>query len=188
MTMWTAPAGASNKSQLEARALSLSNFPTGWSVDNAPRPAEDQGCLSGLKKISKHETKVSVSFTDGGLPEVDEVLTSGPGSSPRYNELLHALSVCKKPYTVTSGTTTASVSVGAMSYPTVGKRSAAFALTLTVQGVQAGADLVLFQVGSVSGAVDYEDLGQPDIGEAQAFVTEAVDKVEGKPTTTPTTF
>jgi hypothetical protein len=168
MTMWTAPAGGSTKSQLEARALSLSNFPTGWSVDNAPRPAEDQGCLSGLKKISKHETKVSVSFTDGGLPEVDEVLSSGPGSAPRYNELVKALNACNKPYTVTSGTVTGKVSVGAMSFPTVGQRSTAFALTLTVQGVNAGADLVLFQVGSVSGAVDYEDLGQPDPAVAPA--------------------
>jgi hypothetical protein len=47
---------------------------------------------------------------------------------------------------------------------------------------------VLFQTGKTIGEVTYEDFGTPDPAQLQAFVTEAVNKVAGKPTTTPTTF
>lgn len=56
------------------------------------------------------------------------------------------------------------------------------------KGINAGADFVLFKVGSVAGVIEYADIGQPDPSQLQAFVTEAVNKVEGKPTVTPTTF
>ena len=46
----------------------------------------------------------------------------------------------------------------------------------------------MFRVGKIYGAVEYADLGTPDPDQAQAFVAEAVDKVEGKAVTTPTTF
>jgi hypothetical protein len=75
-----------------------------------------------------------------------------------------------------------------MSFPTVGNRSSAYAITLQIQGITVGADVVVFQTGKVIGEVVYEDVGTPDSGRLQAFVAEAVNKVEGKPTTTPTTF
>ena len=75
-----------------------------------------------------------------------------------------------------------------MSFPTVGNRSSAYALSLQIQGITVGADVVVFQTGMVIGEVVHEDFGTPDAGPVQAFVTEAVNKVEGKPTTTPTTF
>ena len=75
-----------------------------------------------------------------------------------------------------------------MSFPALGYQSSAYALKLSADGVNAGADLVVFKVGKVYGAVDYVDIRTCDPDQAQAFVTEAVDKVEGKPTVTPTTF
>jgi hypothetical protein len=74
------PVGAVTKVQLRAKALSLSNFPTGWSVDNsssggaASRPA----CLQGFKASFKHEVKVTVTYTDGNVPALQETLESGP--------------------------------------------------------------------------------------------------------------
>jgi hypothetical protein len=43
-----------------------------------------------------------------------------------------------------------------------------------------------FRVGSIVGAVGYGDIGQPDISQFGAFVTEAIDKIEGKPVPVPT--
>ncbi len=57
-----------------------------------------------------------------------------------------------------------------------------------MKGTNAGADFVLFKAGSVAGLVEYADIGQPDPTQLHAFVTEAINKVEGKPTVTPTTF
>ena len=72
MTIWAAPAGASpNRSQLEAKALSLSNFPTGWAIDNSAfsNPATGGGCLAAIKKkVPSHDTKVRVAFANGQLP------------------------------------------------------------------------------------------------------------------------
>lgn len=177
------PAGASTKSVLDAKALSLSDFPTGWSVDNSS-PTGDQGCLSSLKVVSRHETKIQVQFVDGTEPEVEEVLTSGPGAEARYKLLESALARCKG-YTSTTDGTSAHVSIGAMSFPAVGQQSSAYSLSVTVEGETAGADLVLFRTGQTYGAVLYEDLGTPDPTMAQGFINEAVDKAEGKSVTPP---
>jgi hypothetical protein len=75
-----------------------------------------------------------------------------------------------------------------MSFPTIGSQSAAYSVSISVQGVTAGLDIVAFKVGQYIGDVLYEDLGTPDLNQFKAFVTEAVNKIEGKPTTTPTTF
>ena len=95
---------------------------------------------------------MSVRFEDGNLPEVDEVLATGPGAVKGYNTLTNALSHCTS-YTVSSGGTTGTVTVGAMSYPPVGRRSsAAYALTISVDGISASGDIVLFRAGAVFGA------------------------------------
>jgi hypothetical protein len=75
-----------------------------------------------------------------------------------------------------------------MSFPTVGDRSSAYAISLQIQGITAGVDVVVFQTGKIIGEVVYEDFGTPDPAQLQAFVTEAVNKVEGKPISTLTTF
>lgn len=72
-----------------------------------------------------------------------------------------------------------------MSFPTFGDRSGAFALAFSDQGVKVGADVVLFKVGSIIGEVLYEELGTPNTSQLLAFMTEAVNKIEGKPTVTP---
>lgn len=180
------PSGAVTRSQLQAKALSISNFPTGWSVNNGPDTG-DQGCVSTLKNPGPHVTKVTARFSNGTAPDLDEVLLTGPGAQHAYAKLRGALKRCKS-YTATSGGQSATVRVGAMSFPQVGQGSSAYSATLTVEGVNLGADLVLFRVGDVFGAIEYEDIGSPDIEQAQAFVSEAVNKVEGRPTVTPTTF
>ena len=84
----------------------------------------------------------------------------------------------------TSQGQTISGTVGAMSFPKVGGRSSAFAIKLIVQGVNVGADHVIFEVGQYGGAIGDEDIGQPDATQLQGFVTEAINKIEGKPDAT----
>jgi hypothetical protein len=68
-----------------------------------------------------------------------------------------------------------------MSFPEVGNESGAYSVTLSVQGVNGAIDLVLFRVGSIVGALGYGNIGQPDPSQLQAFVTEAINKIEDKP-------
>ena len=183
------PAGALSPAQLQAKTLSISNFPTGWSVDNSSSSGTSAiSCLKGLQSSFKHEVKASVKYTDGNVPALQETIETGPGISARLTKFETALGSCKGISATTSEGHTITGSVGAMSFPTVGDRSSAYALSLQIQGITVGADVVVFQTGKVIGEVIYEDLGTPDAGQVQAFVSEAVNKVEGKPTTTLTTF
>ncbi len=149
-------------------------------MDNATGSGStDQGCLSGMSVLPPHDTKVKAQFVDGTAPQFDEVLATGSGAGRRWGEIEKRLRTCKR-YSVSQGGTTEHFTVRAMSFPTVGQRSSAYSMTVSVDGMALGADLVLFQVGKVYGAVVYAQTGSADPTQAQAFITEAVDKVEGK--------
>jgi hypothetical protein len=61
--------------------------------------------------------------------------------------------------------------------------------TSTVESDWVRSSLVGFaDVNPVVGVIEYADIGQPDPTQLQALVTEAVNKVTGKATVTPTTF
>jgi len=183
------PAGSSTKTQLRSKLLTLSNFPTGWTIDNSASSggAASGGCLAGVKQAPKSETKVSAAFENGQLPQFEEELVSGSAGKAAYNRLNRVLAGCKH-FSVVSGGQNLTFTVGAMSFPTVGNESSAYGVTFSVKGINAGADFVLFRTGSVAGLIEYADIGQPDSSQLQAFVTEAVNKIEGKPTVTPTTL
>jgi hypothetical protein len=182
------PAGAVSKAQLKSKALSISNFPTGWSVDNSSGGGgSEPGCLAGLKSSFKHEVKVDVSFTNGDLPSVQETIETGPRIGGRYLAFVKATSKCKQ-ISFTSSGQNVTGTAGAMSFPKVGNRSSAFAFSLKDQGESVGLDVLFFQIGQLIGEVEYTDLGSPDPDQFQAYVTEAISKIEGKATVTPTTF
>ena len=187
--MLVLPAGAATKTQLRSKLLSLSNLPTGWTVDNSSSGggAATGGCLAGVKQAPKSETKVIAKFENGQLPDLQEELVTGHGSLAAYNRLNRVLAGCKH-FTESSDGQTLTFTVGAMSFPAVGTESSAYGVTMTVKGINAGVDFVLFRIGSIAGVIEYADIGQPNSSQLQAFVTEAVNKVEGKPTVTPTTF
>jgi hypothetical protein len=125
----------------------------------------------------RSETKVSVSFVDGQIPQLDELLATGPGALSAYNRFNHILAGCKH-FTETSKGRSVTATVGAMSFPRIGDQSKAYGVTMSVQGVNAGADFVLFRVGSVVGVLEYGEIGQPDPSQLKAFVSEAVNKIE----------
>ena len=54
-----------------------------------------------------------------------------------------------------------------------------------MEGISLGGNIVLFKADGITGAVVYADIGTPDITQTEAFVNAAVDKIEGKPVTVP---
>jgi hypothetical protein len=178
-------ASALTTKQLKSKALSLTNMPSGWSAHtSAGSAATNTRCLKLLKTPFPHEVKTTVLFEDVNLPALEESLQSGSGIDARYRKLQKALTSCRSISFTASGQTFRGTAQ-AMSFPTFGDRSGAFALSFTDQGVKVGADVVLFKVGTIIGEVLYEELGTPDTTQLQAFMTEAVNKIEGKPTVTP---
>lgn len=165
----------------KARLLSVSDLPSGWSVDNTQQSSsgglEGSSCLSGLKAAPKNGTKASAAFEDGQFPAMDEVLALGPNEVQRYRKLNKALAGCKSITISTGGLNTASGTVGAMSFPTIGNQTHAYSIQFTIKGVNVGVDIVLFRAGRFVGAIDYLDLGTPDVDQLKSFVTDAVKKV-----------
>ena len=180
------PAGALTQAQIKAMALSLSDMPTGWSVNNSSASTSNlgSGCLQKLQalgKPSKGIARAVVHYEDQNSPTLSETLESGKGSSARYKKYLGILKGCKS-ISITEGGTNLTGTVGAMSFPTVGDSSSAFAITLGADGITETLDIVLFRVGQVDGDLGYADYS-PDAATAQAFATEAVNKIEGKAVT-----
>jgi hypothetical protein len=181
-----APAGALTRSQLKAKVLSLSNMPAGWRAENTSGGSDTYtGCLRALHTSPNSSGSVGAFYVnDDSVPAVGEVLANGSEALRRYQLLNKVLSSCKK-----LGGTDAGVhitgTVSAISFPDVGTRSRAYAISLRVRGIAIGADVITFEVGQYAGELLYEDIGQPSITQVEGFVDEAVAKIEGKPITPP---
>ncbi|MGA8370556.1 MAG: hypothetical protein WB765_10540 [Acidimicrobiales bacterium] len=180
------PASASTPS-IKSKVLQISDLPTGWSVDNSTSSdTTTAGCLSNLKEAPRGVPRVSESFQNGSsVPELGETLETRPGSSKRWNALNRALSQCKTISLQQEGKTVKG-SVGAMSFPKVGDQSSAYAVTLPIEGINVGFDIILFRVGSYVAAITYADIGSPDVSTVQRFTIEAVNKIKGQSTTAST--
>ncbi len=192
LTLSGGGAGAISNGQLKAKVLSLFNFPAGWSVHNPSRGGGSTwgGCFTRARRLSpRGDTKANVAFADRGTPTVvTETLAAGPNIKTAYEEINRIFSACKH-LSITSRGVTIRGTVGAMSFPKVGTSSNAYGMTLAAEGVTVGADIVVFEAPhGIFGFMGYESLGRPDPTTVLDYVTEAVNKVEGKPTLTPRTF
>jgi hypothetical protein len=178
-------AGATTKTQVDSHLLSISNMPTGWSVDDSINSSSSIPCLKPIKSPTKDQVKASVAYEDGSLPEIQEVVAAGHGVVASYKKLNHVLEDCKS-FTYSSGGKKITGNIGPLLFPNVGAHSNAYAINLNVQGASVGADIVVFETGRYVCAVLYENIGVPDLGQARAFVNEAVSRLEGKPVVVPT--
>lgn len=135
-----APVGAATpKRTLRQMLLTVQNMPTGWSVHTGTAKSPPSYC--GRSNFGfKGERRVTTQFVaSGGLPSFDEELIAGSGVNSEYNRITRVLSQCSS-VTITSSGHTYNGSVGSMSFPSLGARSAAFTVTIT------SPDLVLDQV------------------------------------------
>jgi hypothetical protein len=176
------PSGAVTPEQLKAKVLSVSDMPSGWSVDHSTSvSAPSNGCLTrimGISHVAKGLAAAQVTYTEGISPTLQETLVSGRGATHRYNTYNGILNDCRR-VSGDFGGTELTGTVGAMSLQTVGDSSRAFAINLAAQGVTVGIDIVLFRVGQVDGDLVYEHPGPPATSTVQTLATIAVDKIEG---------
>jgi hypothetical protein len=181
LTTGMIPAGAITKSQVQAKALAISDMPTGWSVNNASLKSSSTSNCSGSNKAAKHDVRVEVSYQNGNVPDLAEAIEGGPSAGATYRAALARINKCTT-LSVTNGGTTLSGGGGAMSFPaTAGAKTDAYAFNLTYKGVSLGFDLVLFLAGKYSGLVTLADVGTPDTTLLQYFVSAAIEKAEGRP-------
>jgi hypothetical protein len=174
---------AGSKPNARSKLLSVSDLPAGWSVNHSSTSGSaGSSCLAALKSPPKGGSRATASFADhGSFPVLSEVLATGSNESARWSTVNKHLAECKS-ITLGSGTGSYKASLAATSFPTMGKQSAAYALTVVIKGVNIGIDLVLFRTVSYVGVVEYGDLGTPSLSQAQMFVGRALGKIKGIPT------
>lgn len=184
------PAGAASGAHLSSKTLSLSEMPPGWSVYHTRSSSLNNlgGCLRDIeaqKRLPKGIERAVVNYRDGQSPILGEILEAGKGAAARYDKFLSILNGCTNvSFTVKGKAVTGTI--GVMALPTLGDSSRAYSMSFSVEGFSIGVDLVFFRIGQYDGELEYLDLF-PNASTVQAFATEAVNKIEGRPVIPPAT-
>lgn len=168
--------GQSASDRLRAHLLSATDLPAGWAAAAATGKnalTATAPCLSGLSRQPHGLTYVTAAFTQGpAIPNVSEVLASGPQAGRSWARDDEALARCRTA-TLVLGGTKVQADVRAAALPAVGARSSAYAWRFRLAGIRFGSDVVLFRGRGYDGYVSYADLGAPAAATVAAFVRAA---------------
>lgn len=160
----TGAGAASRPSPLRSKLLTASQLGQGWTggpISNKPSGATPS-CFKPFDNAPGKVTKAKADFQQsGGIPQVGESLMTGPGTIKHLNAANNALSTCKTVSFKSSGHTLKGTITPISTFPNVGDKSVAYAMTVKVQNQTLGVDIVLFQVGRYGAAVLYMDQGTP---------------------------
>ncbi len=159
--------------------LSISDLPTGWSVDNTQQSATDSCYYDPLTKVPS-ASYAHAAFAEGGnVPELVEelaVFTSPSAASSAFTTIKHTLDGCTQ-FNETSNSETITGTMGAMSSPSYGNKSTAYDATLNVEGETLNQGFVVVQKGPFVVAVALGDIGSVDSDTLQGFVAQGVGKL-----------
>lgn len=150
-------------------------------MDNSPdTTTSTPACIKNFKKKIQASSRAEVKFVDGtDLPIFNEGISyfgTSARASAVYDAGVSLINNCKD-LAFTANGNQYTISIGAMSFPKVGERSAAWQMTLTVQGYTAGFDVVVSQKGKELNFTLYGDIGTPDLDTVTSLVTKAVSKM-----------
>lgn len=156
--------------------LSITDLPTGWSVDNTPQSSSTSCYTNPLAQVSSR-SYAHIDFAQGGgLPELAEELGYYASGLSSFATISKTLNSCKT-FTETSKGQVITGSMGVMSSPTYGDQSAAYDATLTIQGVDVNQGFVMVLRGNYITLVALGDIGSLDTPTLQGFVNQAVGKI-----------
>ncbi len=178
MMAMTLPAGALTKAQLQAKTLSLSDLPAGWTVDHsAGGGVSSIGCLKGLGSVPKHTTRVSVTYTDGQLPTLNEILETGQGSLARFRAYRHELANCTH-ISISVGKQKVTALIHPVAFATGVSGSSTYDISIKAQGQSFAFEIALFQIGNVVVSFGYAHTGAADPTQMRPFLTAAIEKIK----------
>lgn len=168
--------------ELTSQLLSVRDLPAGWSVDNSASgdSASTPPCLANSKAAFHATVKTERDFLGGtDYPRINEQIgyfASSANATTRFNAGKAVLDGCKT-VSFTSGGTRFTGTIGALSFPTVGDRSAAWRLTISAGGETAALDAVVVQKSAELMMMVYGNVGSVDVGPLTTFVRKAVAKL-----------
>jgi hypothetical protein len=123
-------------SQLAGELLSVSDLPTGWTSTPVQSPSSGSFCNASDQLKTTASGHAEADFADGNLPIFDELVGGFRSSQTQvFAKVITELDKCTS--FKDNGST---LTLGRMSFPTIGSESAAFQATGTVQGINIGLD------------------------------------------------
>jgi hypothetical protein len=161
---------------LKPLLLSVTDLPTGWSVDNSKSGGSStfKGCKT-FNTVNQTDS-ASTEFTDGGLPVLVESLGWSPNAPALLKSGIANVNQCKS-MTISNNGQTEKATMGPMSFPTVGSKSAAYQMIVNIKGLNVDFDIVIAQKGNYLVLVALGDLGPPNTTQLQQFVSAAMTKI-----------
>ncbi len=164
---------------LRSELLPLAQMPAGWS-QQANTSGGGVGCLShvleprGLRPTARAEATFDA---NQGLPELDEVLaTYSVPVGKAFNRVVAVLDACHQ-VAGKSGTRKVTGTVGPMSFPRYGNKSAAFEVSLTVGGITLDEDVLVARRHDVVLGLSEGTVGAPSLRQFERFARAAVAKL-----------
>jgi hypothetical protein len=161
----------------------VTDLPAGWAVDNSS-DSDDSGpeppCLKHLKSGQKALDEAEADFVQGtDFPILQQQLAyvgTTAAAVRDYAIAVAALNRCRD-FSFTSEGHKYTGTIGQLSFPKFGERSAAWRLALSAAGLTFGIDLLIVQKGPELNLLLYGDLGTPDTAAFASIAAKAVAKM-----------
>jgi hypothetical protein len=141
---------ASAARSLSSQLLSLSQFPAGWVVDKDATGFSNfaLGCIDVNPILhAKGNRTAGVAYEDGILPLLGELLVSSKSPATTMSRVIAAIDACPK-FSGTLDYGKATGTAAAIPFPRLGTQSAAFAISITLDGITANGDFAMVRKGS----------------------------------------
>ncbi|GEM_PF-5719182 len=142
---------AAAQPNLRAMLLGARQLPKGWARGSSTVPVSG-GCLGRtLSPTGVRRTGLaSATFITraGDLPVLIEQVASFASPGSAYGRIVTGLNGCKH-FTGSAGSAVVHGAVGRLSLPRIGVQSAAFAVSITINGITSSEDVVVAHDGSV---------------------------------------
>jgi hypothetical protein len=170
-----ATASASSKPNPKAELLSISAMPAGWSTTaNVKSTAKGCGKVSPLLK--PHSTgSAEASFeVNGEVPLYQEYVFAYPTTAKAktaWTAVSTELNACS-----TFKSSSATITVGKMSFPAMGTRSGAWTFSATADGTTIAEDILIAEKSSQVVATAYGAIGRPPLSTVESLDKAAVAK------------
>ncbi len=169
---------------LASRLLSAATLPSGWTATTAKQDsivANQSPCFAGMPEHPKgFDYRVAIFVQGSAVPNLSEVVASGPSAGSVWSDLDRTLSSCHSATLAIAGKKV-KTAISPLAFPSLGASSSAYAWRFTFSGMGFGTDMVLFESGKYVGYLAYSDLGSPSTAVVTAFAKAALAKIEGHP-------
>src|SRR3954447_8200458 len=167
---------------LASQLLTIDDVPSGWSIDNSGDSGDssEPPCLRNSQAAEAPiHTERSFAAPDS-IPSADQGITyyeTQNRAVSRYASGVALLDKCTDVSFTADDGSKITGTIGRLSFPTVGERSAAYTLVFEAQGITLGMYIVAIQKGAEVETVFYADLNTPSLAEFATLVNKAVAKM-----------